>query len=282
LPTYEPGQGWTLGNRDPKTLAVVMPLLQWAYQHYFHVQSDGWEHVRPDQPTLFVGAHNGGFAAPDMYMALYEWCRRFGVDRPAYGLMHPNVWRVFPQLAQWAMRLGAVQAHPKMAIAALRQGASVLVYPGGGQDAFRPSHQRDRIYFHERRGFIKLALREGVPIVPVISWGAHDCFWVLADGYPQVQQQLHHWGMPWPLGIDPEMFPIYVGLPWGLALGPLPHLPWPTPVDLRVLPAIAFDRYGREAAKDSAYVEACYQQVLTTMQRGLDQLILDSHQRRRV
>ena len=278
LPNPYPYQGWSLEDRNPAAIQAILPLYEWFHRHYFQVQSDGWEQVPPQDPVLFVGSHNGGLAAPDMHMAFYEWYRRYGVERPVYGLMHPNVWRVFPGLAQMAAMAGAVQAHPKMAIAALQRGASVLVYPGGGQDAFRPWGLRDRIYFHGRRGFIKLALRQGVPIVPVISWGAHDSLWVLADAY-SVAKQLHDLGMPWIFNIDPEVFPIYIGWPWGLAVGPWLNFPWPTPMHLRVLPAIAFDRQGRAAANDAAYVEACYQRVLTTMQQGLDRLIRDSQGR---
>ena len=136
-----------------------------------------------------------------------------------------------------------------MAIAALRSGASLLVYPGGLQDIFRPYDLRYKIYFAGRQGFIKLALRENVPIVPVISCGTHETLIVLADCY-KIMQQLHSWGMPWLFGIDPEVFPIYLGLPWGLAFGPLPNIPLPVPIHTRVCPPIVLERYGREAASD--------------------------------
>jgi hypothetical protein len=34
-----------------------------------------------------------------------------------------------------------------------------------------------------------------------------------------------------------------------------------------------FERYGREAASDRDYVDACYEKVCTQMQRELDDLI---------
>ncbi len=248
-----------------------MPLWGWFYQHYFRVQTSGWENIPPGQ-VLLVGSHNGGLASPDMVMMMYDWFRHFGIERPVYGLMHPQVWRASPPLAQLAAQVGALEAHPKMAIAALRQGASVLVYPGGAQDVFRPHHQRHRIHLAGRQGFIKLALREAVPIVPAISIGAHDTLMVLADFYPQMQQ-LNAWGMPWLLGLDPQVFPIYLGLPWGLGIGPLPNLPLPMQIHTRVCTPIRFERYGIEAAGDRAYVEACYTQVQTQMQAELDRLV---------
>ncbi|QSJ18834.1 acyltransferase family protein [Nostoc sp. UHCC 0702] len=263
--------GWSLDERDPKFIETIMPLLGFFYNYYFRVQTSGWHHIPPQEKVLFVGSHNGGLAAPDMGMVIYDWFRRFGVERRVYGLMHPKVWQVSPPLAQLVAKAGAIVAHPKMASAALRSGASVLVYPGGAEDVFRPYHLRHQIYFAGRQGFIKLALRENVPIVPVISSGAHDTLIVLADLY-KVVRQLHEWGMPWLFGIDPEVFPIYLGLPWGLGIGPLPDIPLPVSICTRVCPPIVFERYGRQAASDRQYVRECYELVVNQMQQELDYL----------
>ncbi|AFY47568.1 1-acyl-sn-glycerol-3-phosphate acyltransferase [Nostoc sp. PCC 7524] len=265
--------GWSLEERDPKFIQSLMPLLGFFYHYYFRVQTSGWHHIPPQEKVLIVGSHNGGLAAPDMLMMMYDWFRRFGVERPVYGLMHPKVWQVTPQLAQMVAKTGAIIAHPKMAIAALRSGASVLVYPGGAEDVFRPHSLRNQIYFAGRQGFIKLALRENVPIVPAISYGAHDTLIVLADLY-KMMQRLHEWGMPWLFDIDPEVFPIYVGWPWGLAIGPLPNIPFPVTIQTRVCPPIIFERYGRDAASDRQYVNECYELVKSKMQQELDQLVL--------
>ncbi len=259
-----------LAQRDPKIIASLMPKWEWAYDHYFHASTEGWHHV-PKQ-ALFVGSHNGGLASPDMVMLMVDWFRRFGYDRPIYGLMHTKVWQVNPWLAKLGAQCGAVPAQPKFAIAALQRGASVLVFPGGAQDVFRPYHQRHQIQLMGRTGFIKLALRENVPIVPVISRGAHDTFIVLNDCYKQAQWLNQHGLLPWFQGIDPEVFPIYLGLPWGLAMGPVPHIPWPHPIHTRVCAPIVFERTGRTAAKDSSYVQHCYDQVVAHMQTALDQL----------
>lgn len=264
--------GWSLDERDPKFIEALMPLFGFLYHYYFRVQTSGWENIPPQQKVLLVGSHNGGLAAPDMAMMMYDWFRRFGVEKPVYGLMHPKAWQVSTPLAHMAAKAGAIIAHPKMAYTALRSGASVLVYPGGAEDVFRPHYLRNKIYLAGRQGFIKLALRENVPIVPVISWGAHDTLIVIADCY-KVVQQLHEWGMPWLLGIDPEVFPIYLGLPWGLAIGPLPNIPLPVPIYTRVCPPIVFERYGREAASDRYYVDKCYELVVSQMQQELDNLI---------
>ncbi len=271
------GRGWSLDNRDPQTIKAFLPLWEWFYQHYFHVKTDGWEHISLKQPVLLVGSHNGGLASPDTIMMMVDWFRRFGVERPVYGLMHPSVWQVNPQAGRLAARLGAVRANPQMAIAALQRGASVLVYPGGAQDVFRPYAQRHQIHFAGRKGFIKLALREKVPIIPLIATGAHETLIVLKDCYEQIKL-LHEWGLPWLYDTDPEVFPLYLGLPWGLGIGPLPNIPLPVPIHTRVCAPIVFERYGRKAVSDRVYVDACYDLVVQQMQQALDGLVAEVKQ----
>ena len=261
-------------DRDPQVIQQWMPIWDWFYRYYFRVQTSGWEHIPANGQVLFVGQHNGGLATPDLFMFLYDWIRCFGYDRVVYGLTHAKVWEVFPQLAEMAAQVGATPFYPRNAIALIREGHSLLVYPGGGQDVFRPHRWRDRIYFHGRTGFIRLALWHSLPITPLISWGAHDTLFVLDDIYP-LMQQFHKWGVPWILDVDPEVFPIYLGLPWGIAFGPLLNIPLPAQIHTRVCPPIVFERYGYEASRDRAYVQACYNQVILTMQAELDQLMAD-------
>jgi 1-acyl-sn-glycerol-3-phosphate acyltransferase len=263
--------GWSLEERKPDVIKSWMPVWEWLYRHYFRVQTEGWHHIPPEGKMLIVGSHNGGSASPDTSMFMYDWFRRFGYERLVYGLMHPLAWKV-PVFAQAAAQVGAVMAHPKMAARALQRGATVLVYPGGAEDMFRPYSLRDRIHFAGRKGFIKLALREEVPIVPIISHGAHDTLMVLADFHKQVRQ-LEEWGFPQWLHPDIPVFPIYLGLPWGLAIGPLPNIPLPVQIHTRVCAPIVFERYGRKAARDRDYVNACYEKVRIQMQLELDDLI---------
>ncbi len=267
--------GWSLEERDPQFIESLMPLWQWFYRYYFRVKTDGWHHIPTEGKVLLVGSHNGGMASPDMIMMMYDWFRHFGTKRLVYGLMHPSAWRVSPTIAHLAQKSGAIVAHPKTASAAFDRGASVLVYPGGQHDMFRPHSQRHKIHFAGRKGFIKLALRKEVPIIPLISVGAHDTLIVLGDCYELVKQ-LNQWGLPWLYQVDPEVFPIYLGLPWGLSIGPLPNIPLPVQIHTRVCTPIVFERYGNQAARDHNYVDACYDFVEKQMQQELDHLVEES------
>lgn len=259
-----------LNQRDPQQIKSLMPIWEFLYQCYFRVRAYGWETVPSQGSILFVGSHNGGLAAPDMYAAMFDWFRRFGFQRPAYGLIHPDILR-FPSSARRLAKMGAVPATARVAIACLQRGAAVLVYPGGVEDVFRPYSRRDRIQLEGDKAFIKLALREEVPIVPIVSKGAHESLIVLTDCRDQIQG-LHELGLPRYDTAFGDVFPIYVGLPWGIACGVLPNIPFPVQVTMRIGPAIRFDRYGRKAASDRAFVDACYERVRSQMQTHLDEL----------
>jgi len=263
--------GWSLNDRNPAKIQQMLPFFDWFYHHYFRVKTDGWEHIPESGRMLLVGSHNGGLAAPDTVMMTYDWLRRFGTERPAYALMEPSMWRVLPGIARMATWVGCVRAESPLAVHALRREAAVLIYPGGARDVFRPHSLRDQVCFFGQKGFVKLALMEHAPIVPLISYGAHDTLWVLADFHSQVEA-LHQRGWPWPLGFDLGTFPLYLGLPWGLAIGPLPNIPLPVPLHTRVCPPITFERYGPTAAHDDDYVNSCYERVRGIMQKELDSL----------
>ena len=267
--------GCSLDDRNPEVIRQLLPFFGWVYRHYFRVKTDGWDHIPKDGKVLLVGSHNGGLAAPDTVMIAYDWFRYFGTERLTYALMEPKMWQVFPGVARLATQVGAIHANSQMAVAALRRNATLLIYPGGVQDVFRPHALRNKVCFFGHKGFIKLALMQEVPIVPLISHGAHDTLIVLADLYPQLSQ-LHAQGMPWLLGIDPGTFPIYLGLPWGLAIGPLPNIPLPVQLHTRVCPTITFERYGYDAANDRDYVDECYERVCQTMQQALDRLVQET------
>lgn len=269
--------GWSLTARNPEVIEQLMPLWGFLYKYYFQVKTSGWENI-PEGPVLFVGSHNGGLAAPDMTMMMYDWFRRFGTQRPIYGLMHRNVWSAYGSLTRLAAQTGAIRAHPKMAIAALEKKASVLVYPGGADDVFRPYTERQKIKFVGRKGFIKLALKYQVPIVPLIAKGAHETIFVVANIYKEIKKLNQQGLFPWMFDIDPQVFPIYFGLPWGLAVGPLPNIPLPLQITTRVCPPIYFPRYGCDRRSrtfsDRIYVQECYDLVVNTMQKELDLLYL--------
>src|SRR5258707_12005983 len=86
-----------------------------------------------------------------------------------------------PIVGRYFARLGAVPARQENAVALLERDATVLVYPGGDLDAFKPYRERHVVKFGRRAGFIRTALATGAPIVPVVSVGAHESVYIVTD-----------------------------------------------------------------------------------------------------
>ena len=270
MDTADPGVG---SRRDPEFIRANLDTLAFLVERYHQSSVEGLEHV-PEGPALAVGNHSGGIMSPDMFALMVAWWRHFGVDTPAYGLAHDLPFRI-PGLGDVLSRCGAVRARPANAAALLGRGFKVLVYPGGDIDAFRPASKKDEIVFGERRGFIRVALRARVPIVPIVSAGAHDGFHVLTDGRAMVRR----------LGLKRlariEAFPVALCLPWGISFGPAFYWPWPVRMRIRVLPPLAWPSLPPEAADDDAIVTACRDEVRVAMQTALTELAREGRHGRR-
>ena len=119
----------------------------------------------------------------------------------------------------------------------LEAGHPVIVYPGGDEDDYRPWTERHRVDLHGRTGFVKLALRHGVPVVPLVAHGSHDAIIVLTRGEMLARV----------LRLDRlriNVLPIVAGPPWGIAPVQLPTWPLPAKVTARVCEPIDWSRPG--------------------------------------
>ncbi len=252
-----------MDRRDPDFIRAHLDKIALFFEHYHEVEVSGLTEV-PSGRALLVGNHNGGVVSPDMFALMLASWRTFGVDSPAYGLAHDVVFQV-PIFGDLLARCGAVPASPANARTLLEREAKVLVYPGGDLDAFRPWSKRHQIVFGARRGFIRVALAARAPIVPIVSVGAHEGCYVMSDGRALARA----------LGLDKlriEAIPIALGLPWGLFVGPWPYWPIPLRIKIRALPPIRWPELPKEAAEDDAIVDRCREEVVSAMQRGLDEL----------
>jgi 1-acyl-sn-glycerol-3-phosphate acyltransferase len=212
--------------------------------------------------VLLVGNHSGGNASPDTLIFTLAFSARFGVERRFHQLAH-NLVVSYPVLGGMLRRFGTVAASHENARRALRSGAAVLVYPGGDYEVARPSWQSARVDFGGRRGFLRLALEEGVPVVPVVSIGGQETALFLTRGE----------GLARLLRLDRTLrlktLPVSLALPWGLNIGDLfSHLPLPAKITIQCLPPIDLEeRFG-----PSPDVAEVYDAVVAEMQETLSSL----------
>jgi 1-acyl-sn-glycerol-3-phosphate acyltransferase len=254
-----------IDGRDPELLEVLLDGLRVVARYYFGLRVEGVEHVPAAGPVLLVGNHSGGLVpseGPFTILAIHD---RLGAGRAVYTLAHDFLFedRV---LRTYAARLGVLRAGHDSARHAFAAGHAVLVYPGSDLDTFRPFRDRNRIVLGGRHGFLRLALREQVPIVPVVTIGTHEQLIVLSRGERLARLlHAHRWARS-------DVMPLVAALPWGIAPGFLPYLPLPARTTLAFLPPMRWPELGPDAADDPAALARCYHDVERAMQTRLDEL----------
>lgn len=248
--------------RDPDYIQHTLPALRLWSKYYFRADVRGLENIPAEGPVLLVGNHSGGLVIADTFVFSQHFYDHFGTGRRFYQLAHDLVFKT-PGMRILAERYGTVPASPENMAEALKREAALLVYPGGDHETFRPTWESDRVDFAHRRGFVKLALEHGVPIVPVVSIGGQETALFLGQGRRIASA----------LKLDRlarlKVFPAAVGPPFGAVLLDLPiRFPLPAKISIRVLKPIDLrERLGRDPDLDDGY-----QLVTSTMQRVLTRL----------
>lgn len=251
--------------RDPQLIQLFTEVVHQAMRRYFRAEVEGLDNVPATGAALLVGNHNGGLVSVDSFLAVGAIHDRHGVDRAVFGLAHDFLFHD-PILRRQATRLGLLRAGRTGAHHALARGHLVLVYPGSDLDAFRPFTDRNRVVLGGRKGFVQVALREQVPIIPVVSAGSHEQFIVLTRGDRLARLfRLHRWART-------DVCPIVFSIPWGISLGFVPYIPLPTQITVAFGAPIAWPELGPEAADDPAIVTRCYERVEDEMQATLDRI----------
>jgi 1-acyl-sn-glycerol-3-phosphate acyltransferase len=243
---------------DAEHIARTLPMLNPLMSAYFRAEVRGIDNVPADGPALLVGNHSGGTMIVDTFLFTFAFYEHFGTQRRFHQLAHDIAARI-PGLR----RYGTLVASHENAKRAFGIGAPVLVYPGGDVETFRPSWHSDRIEFDDHKGFVRLALEEGVPIVPVVSIGGQETALFLTRAQHLARA----------LRLDRlarvKVLPISIGPPFGINVLDLPgRLPLPAKVTIEVLPPIDLrERFGPDPDVDKVY-----DHVTAVMQDTLDEL----------
>ncbi|HEY3726725.1 MAG TPA: lysophospholipid acyltransferase family protein [Solirubrobacteraceae bacterium] len=254
---------WSLDGPDWGFMERQKYIWNPLMDYWFRMEIDGWDKI-PEPPALLVGIHSGAPFVWDAWTVGVQWWRHFGDTRALHGTAHDAL-MALPAVGSYFRRMGVLPAAPDSITSALAAGHDVALWPGGERDSLRPWTKRDQAILAGRTGFIKLAIRSCVPIVPIATVGGPDSMPVLASGRRLAKL----------LALDKvarlKMFPIALQAPWGISPALLPELPLPTkirtafqePIDLSCDP---------ERADDDEYVQSKYNEVRTSIQDGMDAL----------
>jgi 1-acyl-sn-glycerol-3-phosphate acyltransferase len=254
-------------NLEPRSEAferIQRPLWAFLNDYYFRLEVEGWDRV-PDEPSLLIGIHSGGSLTMDAWTLVEAWQRHFEGKRVLHGTAH-DVLMAAPGLGDYFRACGVIPASRAGVSAALDAGHDVIVWPGGEQDAMRSWRKRDQAILAGRKGFVRQAMRSGVPIVPVATIGGHDTVFVLSEG-----KFLAKW-----TGLGKRLrganIPIIAGFPFPLAIEILPaHIPLPAKIRTELLDPIEVD-HDPERIDDQEYVDKIYNEVQSAIQGGMDRL----------
>jgi 1-acyl-sn-glycerol-3-phosphate acyltransferase len=254
---------WDLEGVDDTFMDRQKYLWNPLMDYWFRMEIEGWEHL-PEPPVLLIGIHSGAPFVWDAWTVGIQWWRRFGTDRPLHGTAHDALMAA-PLIGSYFRKMGVLPAAPDSIASALEAGHDVALWPGGEIDSLRPWTDRDKAVLAGRKGFIRMAIRAGVPIVPIATVGGPDSMPVLARGRRLAQA----------LQLDKvarlKMFPISVQAPWGISPAMLPELPLPTKIRTAFQPPVELSLDPAKATDDD-YVERKYDEVQQSIQDGMDTL----------
>ncbi len=254
---------WSLEGPDLDFMERTKYLWNPLMDYWFRMEIEGWENI-PPAPALLIGIHSGAPFVWDAWTVGVQWWRHFGDERPLHGTAHDALMAT-PLLGAYFRKMGVLPAHADSITAALAAGRDVALWPGGERDSLRPWTKRDEAVLAGRMGFVRLAIRSRVPIVPIATVGGPDSMPVLATGRRIARA----------LALDRvarlKMFPIALQVPWGISPAVLPEVPLPTKIRTTFRPAVELDP-DPDRAEDREYVTRMYDEVRASIQRGMDAL----------
>jgi len=171
--------------------------------------------TRPTGPCIYVALHGAGYFVFDLCIAGYCLCWREFLQRrgPRVPLRivaaESRIEKAIPGLPQAKVAFGIIDRSEESCLEALEGGEQLLITPGGSREA-QPSRDFYRLRWEGRYGFVRLALKTGVPIVPMAVVGG-------AEAYPGFKAgKLSFWS-PLPL---PARFDVALGEPIPVAKAP--------------------------------------------------------------
>lgn len=199
---YRHGDQDRLDLQDPRAIERWMPWL--ALLRTFHrYEVHGLDNI-PRRGAALLTLNHGPVPvdAPLLGAAVY---REQG--RLPRALTDHLVFRM-PIVRELFMAIGAVDGRHDLADALLAQGNLVMVMPGGAPEAFKSTARAYEIYWRDRIGFARLAIRQQVPVVPAACIGIDELYTVPFDMFELGRKLLGVRSIPMPIA-------------WGV--GPLPR-----------------------------------------------------------
>ena len=239
---------------DEVVLRRARTLLDLLYERYWRVSLKGLENVPDLGPCLLV-ANRSGLLPYDGLMVSHAIYRNH--PRHVYPRFFVADWLItLPFVQSYLARLGGVRACRENAERLLESKHFVVVFPEGVKGAAKVFRERYRLQRFGRGGVVRVALENGVPIVPIGVVGAEEAHPILFK-----------WGAP-ARAVGLPFLPVTPTFP---LLGPLGMLPLPTKWVIRIGEPIPLEDLDRDAADDELLISRLTEHLRTRIQRLVDQ-----------
>ena len=148
---------------------VLRPFRPLLY-FFFRPQILNIDRLPTDRPFLLVSNHSISLSELPCFALKYiDLC---GFDRKLAGFAHPFAF-FLPPMSLLVPKLGAIPSTYTHAFDTLEKGVPILIFPGGDHESIRPFWQNNVVDFNQRKGFLKIARKARVPIVPMGIHGSH-------------------------------------------------------------------------------------------------------------
>lgn len=145
-------------------VSVLGGVAYWVVRALHRAEMIGLENL-PEGPYVLVGNHPPSMGMGEFFSFMCVWARKFGGTKPLAGVTHVAAHAIWP--TNWGFRqIGAIPSTYAAMETSLARGVPIFILPGGDWEAFRAFYERGAD-FHGREGFLKIARKAGVPIVPV-------------------------------------------------------------------------------------------------------------------
>jgi 1-acyl-sn-glycerol-3-phosphate acyltransferase len=245
-------------GRSERTRALARALYEPMYSRWFRTEWEGLEKI-PDAGGALLVANHAGAIPSDAPVIMHGIEKELG--RPVYG-MADYFFRSVPVVGTLWARAGGVSARPANAYRLLKeQDQLALVFPEGTKGPSKSYTDRYQLRRFGRGGFVEIAMRAGVPVIPIAVVGSEEAMPIVFR-LPTLAKAL---GLPY--------FPVTANL---LALGPLGVvLPFPAKFKLRVLDPVHFnlppdqDRYSKSRIMEES------ERIRTQLQEAVYDMLRD-------
>jgi len=160
-----------------KLLFHVLPrFMMELMRKYFRMEVEGIENLPKEGPCIIAPNHSGyaGFDAFCLKNEIFTACSR------SAKIMTHHFWFMSEATAIPADKIGFVDATTKNGIALLEKKEMIILFPEGEHGNFKPTTQRYKLR-EFKRGFVRLAVYSGAPIIPTVILGAEETHINLAD-----------------------------------------------------------------------------------------------------